>query len=66
MSAVPKRKVSKSRKNMRRSHHALSSPSSAACPQCNEPRAPHRVCRFCGTYDGRPVLDESKLTSAEA
>ena len=56
MSAVPKRKVSKSRKNMRRSHHFLAAPSSAACPQCGEPRAPHRVCRFCGTYKGRQVL----------
>jgi large subunit ribosomal protein L32 len=56
MSAVPKRKVSKSRKNKRRSHHFLTAPASAACPQCNEPRAPHRVCRFCGTYDGRQVV----------
>jgi len=66
MSAVPKRKVSKSRKNKRRSHHFLTAPASAACPQCGEPRAPHRVCRFCGTYAERKVLDESKLTSAEA
>lgn len=66
MSAVPKRKVSKSRKNMRRAHHFLTTPSSATCPKCNEPRAPHRVCRFCGSYDGRQVLDESKLNSAEA
>jgi len=66
MSAVPKRKVSKSCKNMRRSHHALKPPSSAACPKCDEPRAPHRVCRFCGTYGDRQVLSESKLNSAEA
>jgi large subunit ribosomal protein L32 len=66
MSAVPKRRVSKSRKNKRRSHHFLSAPASAACPQCGEPRAPHRVCRFCGTYDGRQVLEEGKLSSAEA
>ena len=56
MSAVPKRRVSKSRKNKRRSHHFLATPASAACPQCREPRAPHRVCRFCGTYKGRQTL----------
>lgn len=66
MSAVPKRKVSKSRKNMRRSHHFLSAPASAACPQCGEPRAPHRVCRSCGTYHGRKTLPESKLVGGEA
>jgi large subunit ribosomal protein L32 len=66
MSAVPKRKVSKSRKNMRRAHHFLTSPASAACPKCGEPRAPHRVCRFCGSYGDRQVLAESKLSSQEA
>ena len=66
MSAVPKRKVSKSRKNMRRAHHFLGAPSSAPCSKCGEPRAPHRVCRFCGTYADRQVLPESKLTTQEA
>jgi large subunit ribosomal protein L32 len=66
MSAVPKRKVSKSRKNMRRAHHFLTAPPSAACPKCGEPRAPHRVCGFCGTYGDRQVLPESKLSSQEA
>jgi large subunit ribosomal protein L32 len=50
--AVPKRKTSKSRKNLRRSHHGLAMPAQAKCPQCDEPRAPHRVCRSCGYYDG--------------
>lgn len=66
MSAVPKRKVSKSRKNKRRSHHFLTAPGSAACPQCGEARAPHRVCRNCGTYNGRQTLAEAKLKTAEA
>lgn len=50
--AVPKRKTSKSRKNLRRSHHALAAPAQAKCAQCGEPRTPHRVCRACGFYDG--------------
>jgi len=50
--AVPKRKTSKSRKGWRRSHHALTTPAQAKCPQCGEPRAPHRVCRECGHYHG--------------
>ena len=37
--AVPKRKTSKSRKNKRRSHHALALPAQAKCAQCGEPRA---------------------------
>jgi large subunit ribosomal protein L32 len=50
--AVPKRKTSKSRKNKRRSHNALALPNHGRCPQCSEPRLPHRVCRTCGFYDG--------------
>ena len=26
-----------------------------ACPQCGEPKAPHRVCAYCGFYNERQV-----------
>jgi len=54
--ALPKRKKSKSRRNMRRSHDALQPPSLATCPQCKKPMVPHRVCLNCGYYRGRAVL----------
>lgn len=50
--AVPKRKTSKTRKNWRRAHHALTTPASASCPNCGASRLPHRVCRSCGHYRG--------------
>lgn len=55
--ALPKRKTSKSKRNMRRSHDHLSNPALSACPQCGEPKQPHYVCRSCGTYKGKNVLD---------
>jgi large subunit ribosomal protein L32 len=54
---VPARRTSRARRDLRRSHHALSRPARSNCPQCNEPRAPHRVCRNCGFYRGRTVLE---------
>ncbi len=54
---VPKRRTSRARKNKRRSHHALARPGQSNCPQCNEPKAPHRVCTNCGTYRERAVLE---------
>jgi large subunit ribosomal protein L32 len=54
--AVPKRRTSRSRRDMRRSHHALATPAHSVCPQCKEPKRPHRVCRNCGTYRGREVV----------
>lgn len=55
--AVPKKKTSKSKKNMRRAHDAISAPGISTCPSCNEPKLPHRVCSSCGTYKGKEVID---------
>ena len=55
--AVPKRRHSVTRGRKRRSHDAIELPNVSACPQCGEPKMPHRVCPSCGTYKGRQVLD---------
>ncbi|RLB38763.1 MAG: 50S ribosomal protein L32, partial [Deltaproteobacteria bacterium] len=54
--AVPKKRKSKSKRNMRRSHDHVKMPSLSVCPQCHEPVLPHRVCQECGTYRGRTIL----------
>lgn len=54
--AVPKKKTSKSRRNMRRSHHALSTSAYAECKNCGELKRPHHVCDSCGHYDEREVV----------
>ncbi|MFZ4762328.1 MAG: 50S ribosomal protein L32 [Alphaproteobacteria bacterium] len=53
--AVPKRKTSPSRRNMRRSHHALTAFKALECSNCGELKRPHHVCPACGHYDGREV-----------
>ena len=53
--AVPKRKTSKSRRDKRRATHAISAPRVNVCPQCGQPKRPHRLCPTCGTYRGREV-----------
>ena len=54
--AVPKRRTSRSRRDQRRSHDALVNPPRSLCPQCKEPKLPHRVCPSCGSYRGREVV----------
>ena len=55
--AVPKRKVSRARRDKRRSSHwKLAIPGVVACPKCGEPRLPHRACKACGYYNGREVI----------
>lgn len=53
--AVPKKKISKSRRDMRRSHHALKAVAGVECPNCGETKKPHHICGACGYYDGREV-----------
>ena len=52
---VPKRRTSKSKRNKRRAHDALTAVNTIACPQCGEPTLPHRICRHCGAYRGRQL-----------
>jgi large subunit ribosomal protein L32 len=58
--AVPKKKTSKSRRDMRRSHHAIQAGAYNECPNCGELKRPHHVCGSCGHYDGRDVVAEAK------
>ncbi|UCB44845.1 MAG: 50S ribosomal protein L32 [Spirochaetota bacterium] len=55
--AVPKRRKSKSKTRMRRSHNMrVSPPGVVECPQCGEYTLPHRVCPNCGYYKDREVI----------
>lgn len=53
----PKRRHSKARRDKRRAHDALHTPSLSRCPQCQELKMPHRVCPACGYYKGREILE---------
>ena len=57
--AVPKRKTSPSKLNMRRSHHALQAESFQECSNCGELKQPHILCGHCGHYNGREILPVS-------
>ena len=54
--AVPKRKTSPSRRQMRRSHLALSAKTAGVCKNCGESKLPHHVCTHCGHYSDREVV----------
>ncbi len=55
--AVPKRKTSKSRRDIRRSAvWKLEKPAFSRCTHCGELCAPHKVCKNCGYYKGVEVI----------
>ena len=56
--AVPKRKISKQRRDKRRSSHwKLDMPGIVKCPSCGAFVLPHRACKACGNYGGRKVIE---------
>ncbi len=55
--AVPKGKVSKARRDSRRANWKLTMPGIVECPQCHQMKLSHRVCKHCGTYNGRQVIE---------
>jgi large subunit ribosomal protein L32 len=60
MTPLPKRKTSSGRRDRRRAHDALEPQNGIACPNCGEPRLPHRVCAKCGYYQGKEVISVKK------
>jgi large subunit ribosomal protein L32 len=56
--AHPKRRISKQRRNKRRTHHAAAIPTVATCPNCNAAVLYHRVCPECGHYRGKLAIEK--------
>ena len=55
--AVPKSKVSKARRDKRRSSvWKLESPNLSKCSHCGELIMSHKVCNNCGYYNGKQVI----------
>ena len=56
--AHPKRKISKTRRDKRRTHYKASVATMYSCPNCSTPVQYHRVCEECGTYRGKQAIEK--------
>ena len=56
MGALPKRKISKSRRDRRRAHDSIKTFHLVRCSNCGEMKRSHHMCLDCGSYKGRQVL----------
>lgn len=54
---LPKKRHSKQRGRKRRTHWKLSALNLVACPQCRQLKAPHEICKVCGYYNGKQVIE---------
>lgn len=63
--AVPKYRTSKSARDRRRSHLALTPRGKSNCANCGEVILPHTVCGSCGHYKGKQVMEPKSARQAQ-
>ena len=63
--AVPQRRISKTRKRLRRTHFKLEVSGLTTCPNCGEMIQSHRVCPKCGYYNGKAAYLNGKVVKEE-
>ena len=53
----PKSRHTRARRDKRRANWKIQLSGLSVCPQCQEPKLPHRVCMSCGSYNGKKILE---------
>ncbi|MBM4366812.1 MAG: 50S ribosomal protein L32 [Deltaproteobacteria bacterium] len=62
---VPKKRVSRSQRDQRRAHDALTLTAAIeSCPDCGAPKLRHRVCDACGSYRGKKIFADNDTASS--
>ncbi len=55
----PKRKISTTRRDKRRTHDKAIAPTVSLCSHCGAPVLYHRVCPACGYYKGKQAIEKA-------
>lgn len=58
--AHPKHKISKTRRDKRRTHHKAEVPTLSKCSNCGATVQYHRVCPDCGYYRGKQAIEKTQ------
>ncbi|MEN8119333.1 MAG: 50S ribosomal protein L32 [Bacteroidota bacterium] len=58
--AHPKRKISKQRRDKRRTHYKATTSTLAVCSNCGASHQYHRVCPECGHYRGQLAIEKQE------
>ena len=61
--AVPKRKTSRSKRNMRRSHDSIDQLNIVLDKDSGEPKMSHRIDLSTGMYNGKAILIKKEKTN---
>jgi len=64
--AEPKKKLSKTRTRSRRHQIKINEVGIVYCPECHEAMQRHHICKNCGTYKGKKVVDTDEKIEVES
>ncbi|MCL5970192.1 MAG: 50S ribosomal protein L32 [Patescibacteria group bacterium] len=65
MPQEPKKRHSRARQGKRRAAIKLRVRSTILCSNCQNPVLPHTICKNCGFYKGKGVIDVNKKKKAK-
>ena len=57
--AHPKSRISKTRRDKRRTHDKAVEPALTSCSNCGSQKLMHRVCPECGYYRGKLAIEKT-------
>lgn len=60
---LPKKKMTRARRDKRRKSYRRATLAFTLCAQCKKSIPSHQVCPYCGRYRGRIVLDVEAKTA---
>ncbi|MDR0695490.1 MAG: 50S ribosomal protein L32 [Holosporales bacterium] len=63
--AVPKKRTSKSKQGMRRSHDSVTPVNVVICPNCGSAVMQHNICGSCNVYAGRNIKATTTAGTSE-
>lgn len=66
MAGEPKRRHSRQRKGKRRASISLAIPNAVVCPNCQNMMIAHSVCKTCGFYRGKEIINMNKAPKNQA
>lgn len=54
---LPAKRTTSTKRDLRRSHHAVSAVFAGKCSRCGNSILPHKACGNCGFYKGKEVIN---------
>ncbi len=64
--AVPKRKISRTNRDKRRTHDRIKIVNIVECPRCHSKKLAHHVCLSCGYYKNTEIIPQEKEAKARS